>query len=192
MRGQGGEALPITRYKFGQEGSALVIALLIMVMLTIMGLAVTSTTETDVQISKNDQFHKRAFYNADSGIYATPKVITECLMEGTEVTISGVTYLGSGGTFFEEIMGFDPHDADKDLRFVLSGFNVDVDVNRTDQYNLVGGGVEFASGAEGIGVGSTGGVAVIYEMDSTGTGPQGSKAAIVAHYRKIIGVPGGL
>ena len=178
--------------KCDQEGSALIIALLIMVMLTIMGLAVTSTTEIDVQISKNDQFHKRAFYNADSGIYATPKVITECLTEGSEVTISGVTYLGSGGSFFEEIMGFDPHDADKDLRFVLSGFNVDVDVNRTGQYNLVGGGVEFGSGAEGIGVGSAGGVAILYEMDSTGNGPAGSQAAIVAHYRKIIGMPGGL
>ncbi len=183
--------LPV-KHLTSEKGSALVIALLIMVMLTIMGLAVTNTTEIDVQISKNDQFFKRAFYNADSGVYASPKVISRCLDNGNEVTISGVTYLGTGGTFYREIMGYDAHDSDKDLRFVLSGFNVDVDVNRTGQKNLAGGGVEFASGAEGMGVGSAGGVAVFYDLDSLGRGPSGSQSEVIAEYRKVIGVVGGL
>ncbi len=177
--------LPV-KHLTSEKGSALVIALLIMVMLTIMGLAVTNTTDIDVQVSKNYQFYKRAFYNADSGIYATPKVISQCLAERTELTISGVTYLGSAGTFYREIMGFDAHDSDKDLRFVLSGFNVDVDVNRTGQKNLAGSAVEFASGAEGVGVGSAGGVAVFYDLDSLGLGPSGSQSEIIADYGKVM------
>jgi len=175
-----------------EEGSALVIALMIMVLLTLLGLGVTRTTDTDVDVSRNDMFHRIAFYHADSGVFTIPKVISQCIQHGSEVTISGITYLGTAGTFFREIMGYDTHDTDKDVRFTIGGYNVDVDVNRTGQKNLAGGGVEFASGAEGIGVGSAGGVGVFYKLNSLGTGPSGSQSEVVARYRKVIGVPGGL
>ena len=71
-------------------------------------------------------------------------------------------------------------------------FSIDVDVNRTRVQHLAGGGVEFASGAEGIGVGSAGGVAIFYALDSLGNGPASSVSDIGGVYRKVIGVPGGL
>ena len=175
-----------------EKGSSLVIALMIMVLLTLVGLGITRTTDTDVDVSKNDMFHRTAFYHADSGVYTVPKVISRCIDNGSELTISGVTYLGATGTFYREIMGYNSHDSDKDVRFAIGGFNVDVDVNRTGQKNLAGGGVEFASGAEGVAVGSAGGVAVFYDLDSLGRGPSGSQSEVIAEYRKIIGVVGGL
>ena len=175
-----------------EKGSALVVALMIMVLLTLIGLGITRTTDTDVDVSKNDMFHRTAFYHADSGVYTVPKVISQCIENGSEVTITGITYLGSAGTFFREIMGYDNHDSDKDARFTINGYNVDVDVNRTGQKNLAGGGVEFASGAEGVAVGSAGGVAVYYDLDSVGAGPSNSQSEVLAEYRKVIGVAGGL
>ena len=177
----------------GQDGSVLIIALLIMVLLTVVGLSVTRTTDIDIDIAKNDQFHKTAFFHADSGVYTIPKLISLCINEGQDDnTFPNITYLGAPNTFYREIMGFDPHDAASDVQFSLDGFTVNVDVNRTGQQNLAGGGVEFASGAEGVGVGSGGGVAVFFDLDSLGNGPNGSLSDVEATYRKVIGVVGGL
>ena len=103
-----------------------------------------------------------------------------------------ITYLGTSGTFYEEIMDYKTNDSDEDIRFTLGGFNVDVDVRRDRVENLAGGAVEFAAGAEGIGAGSSGGVAIFYEMDSFGDGPANSISNVSAVYRKVVGVPGGL
>jgi len=106
--------------------------------------------------------------------------------------LAGVTYLGNSGDFFQEIMGFPytPPDA-PDLRFVLGGFNIDVDVDRLGTEYLAGGGTEFASGSEGVGPGS-GGVGILYKIDSLGEGPSASRSNVEAVYRKIVGMPGGL
>ena len=174
-----------------EEGFVLVIALLILVFLTIIGISATTTTQIELQISGNEKFYKIAFYNADSGVYATPKLISACLDNGAEQDVAGFTYLGSSGTFYREIMGYDAHDSDKDIRFTLGGFNVNMDVKRTGQETLAGGGAGFGGGAEGIGAGA-GGVAILYDMDSFGEGPSSSLSNVGAVYRKVLGVPGGL
>jgi hypothetical protein len=175
-----------------EEGSMMVIALLILVILTLIGAAVSTTTRMEVQIAGNERFHKIAFHLADSGTMVAPKVISTCLECSTEENITGVTYLGTSGTFYRELMGYAPHDADRDLRFLLSAYSVDVDVRRIGQVNLAGRGSEFASGAEGVGVGSTGGVAILYEVDSQAPGPSDSLSNVSAIYRKIVGLAGGL
>jgi hypothetical protein len=63
----------------GNEGSVTVIALLIFVILTLLGVSATITSRTEVQIAGNDRFRIIAFENADSGVYATPKVISACM-----------------------------------------------------------------------------------------------------------------
>lgn len=181
------------RNPFGrEEGSALVVALLILVVLTIIGISATTTTEIDIQMAGNDSFHKVAFFNADGGIYVTPKLISLCLDNDAEQNIGGVSYLGAAGSFYREIMGFNANDAARDVRFDIGGFNVDMDVQRVGVQNIAGGGTEFASGAEGVGVGSGGGVAILYAFDSLGNGPAASASNIGAEYRKVVGIPGGL
>ncbi len=174
------------------RGYTTVIALLILVVLTILGVGATITTAIELQIAGNQKFQLIAFQNADSGVYVTPKLISTCIDNNDEQTFSDVTYLGSDGTFYRELMGFDAYDASRDVRFVVTGFNVDVDVSRLGvQYNT-GSGVEFGSGAEGIGVGSLGGVSILYDIDSSGSGPSSSVANVSGVYRKVVGVPGGL
>jgi hypothetical protein len=103
-----------------------------------------------------------------------------------------VTYLGAPDTFYREIMGFDAYDSSPDIRFILGGFNVNVDVKHAGQVIIAGGSAEFASGAEGVGSGSAGGVGIIYEMDSLGQGPSAAVSNVDAVYRKVIGTAGGL
>ncbi len=175
-----------------EEGSALIVALLCLVLLTLIGIGATNTTTTDIHIAKNEKFHKIAFYHADSGVYATPKLISAAVDGGANPSGTSFTYLDGGtDTFFREVMGYDAYDSDMDIRFALGGENVEVDVERDRTDTLAGGGAEFATGAEGVGTGSAGGVAIYYDMDSFGDGPNSTTSNVGAVYRKVF-VPGGL
>lgn len=50
-----------------EKGSALVVAVLILCLLTILGLASTTTTTIDLRIAANDRDYVKEFYVADSG-----------------------------------------------------------------------------------------------------------------------------
>jgi hypothetical protein len=173
-------------------GSITVVALLILVVLTIIGVGATTTAEIELQIARNQKFNLIAFENADSGVYITPKLISSCLEYNDDQSFTDVTYLGRPGTFYREIMGFDPHDSASDVRFAVTGSNVDVDVNRLGVQYITGGSIEFGSGSEGVGVGSPGGIAILYDINSLGDGPGSSRANVAGVYRKLVGVPGGL
>ena len=53
-----------------RQGSTIVVALIILVLLTIIGITATNTSTTEVQISTNALLNNVAFYAADSGIEA--------------------------------------------------------------------------------------------------------------------------
>jgi Tfp pilus assembly protein PilX len=175
-----------------EQGSVMIIALLVLIILTLVGIGANRTTSTDIQIAANEKFHKVAFYNADAGVYATPKLISSAIEDGANPTGTGFTYLDAGtDTFFRELMGYDSADTTRDISFVLGGENIEVDVQRTGAQNLAGGGAEFAAGAEGVGSGSAGGFAIFYALDSLGDGPRNAVSNVGATYRKI-NAPGGL
>lgn len=175
-----------------EEGSILVIGLIMLAFLTIIGIAATRTSQIEIQVAGNDEYHKIAFYSSDSGIYTTPKLISAAIDSGAVQNVASGSYTPSDGSFYREVLGFDAWDSATDIQFIMGGYHADVDVNRTGQKSLPGGGAEFASGAEGIGVGSAGGVAIFYDVDSFGTGPNSALSRITAVYRKVVGVAGGL
>ena len=181
-----------------ENGSVIVLALILLVLLTLLGLAVTRTTSIEVQVAANDEFSKIAFHNADSGTYVTPRLISDTVDEATNITTyPAITYLNadSGVSFFRQVMGYDPYDggapANLDIQFVLGGNNVQVDVKANGQEIIAGGSAEFASGAEGMGAGSTGGIALNFGMDSFGSGPWNAVSNIESDYRKVLGAAGG-
>lgn len=180
-----------------EHGSVLVVALLILVLLTLIGISATTNTDIETLIAGNEKFHKIAFYNADSGIFPAAKLVSATVDTQSEPNTT-ITYVqadgneGADGTFLDEVMGYVESDPEDDIKFTPSDYEVRVDIHRTGARNLVGGGIEFAAGAEGIGSGSGGGVAIFYHIDSKGDGPANSLSNVVADYRKVVGVPGGL
>jgi hypothetical protein len=58
-------AAAVTRHR-GESGSAYIIALLVLVVLTIIGLALTLITQTEVAIGSNERDALRTFYATDS------------------------------------------------------------------------------------------------------------------------------
>jgi Tfp pilus assembly protein PilX len=174
------------------RGSVLLIALLILALLTIIGISATTTAQIETLMAGDIQARKIAFHHADSGVWACPKLISPCVDADTKQTITSGSYTPNDGTFYREIMGFDSHDAATDVQLILAGFTVDLDVNRIGQEFMPGGVTEFSSGADGIGMGSPGGTAVLYGITASGNGPKSSQARVSAIYQKVLGVPGGL
>ena len=60
----------ITSILNNQQGSVIVIAVIILALLTIIGIAATKTSTTEMQISTNAVLHNVALYTVDSGIEA--------------------------------------------------------------------------------------------------------------------------
>ncbi len=50
-----------------EEGFVLVTGLMILVVLTLLGIAATTNTSIELQIAGNDRLHKETFYNAEAG-----------------------------------------------------------------------------------------------------------------------------
>ena len=59
---------PLPTRLHSQSGSAYLVALLALVVLSIVGLALAFITQTEMQIGANEMTQQRAFYAADSGI----------------------------------------------------------------------------------------------------------------------------
>ena len=57
-----------SRRQQDERGSAFVVALLVLVVLTIVGLALTFMTQTEMRIGANEREANRTFYASDSGI----------------------------------------------------------------------------------------------------------------------------
>lgn len=65
----------------GEEGSVLIIALVMLVMLTLMGVSATTTSTIEMQIADNERNYQRAFYVADAGIEHVRSMLTSKLVE---------------------------------------------------------------------------------------------------------------
>jgi len=67
----------ITSIINNQQGSVIVMAVIILVLLTVIGISATNTSTTEVQVSTNAVLHNIAFYTADSGIAAGRAALNE-------------------------------------------------------------------------------------------------------------------
>ncbi|MBW1864719.1 MAG: pilus assembly PilX N-terminal domain-containing protein, partial [Deltaproteobacteria bacterium] len=75
-----------------ESGSVTIIAaVLILVIVTLVGLSAMDTTTVELQIASNDQRSRIAFYNADSGVYGIPKIISRIVDTSGPVVIAGET-----------------------------------------------------------------------------------------------------
>jgi len=59
----------------GQEGFALVLAILALLLLTVLGLSLAATTSTELQIATNYRWSQQALYNAEAGVEAGKAIL---------------------------------------------------------------------------------------------------------------------
>jgi hypothetical protein len=182
-----------------ENGSAIIIALIVLVTLTILGIATSNISITELFISGNDVVKKISFFNADAGAFAVPKVISKAINDReTPGSFSPPFVFSDSGddttigdrTFYRELSGLVDPDTDPDISFKNDGTNdTAVDIERLGSYTLVGGGAEFGSGAEGH---STSLKGIRFNLNSSGQGPKNATTNLQARYLKVLGTAGGL
>ena len=76
--------------------------MLILLLLTLIGIAVTNTSTIEIQISGNDRVQKQAFYNAEAA-YTAVRPLLDDIRLGVDPTTFAATYspdlafVGTGG-----------------------------------------------------------------------------------------------
>lgn len=178
-----------------EEGFVLVTCMMIMMVLTIVGIMASTTTQMELMISGNDKVAKSAFFRADSGIFTAPKVVRETLSTGPTLDIRTmkINDLPVGDSqlpFYRELMGFSATAGN--INFDQGEGNIDADILRSGETPLVGDSTEFASGFDAGGGGGGMAVGLLYTITSTGTAPGNAVSQLEAVYRFIPGRPGGL
>jgi Tfp pilus assembly protein PilX len=77
MREQREDAMPDGRAGRtpGEQGFALILAILALMLLTMLGLALATTTSTELQIATNYRWSQQALYNAEAGVEAGKTIL---------------------------------------------------------------------------------------------------------------------
>jgi hypothetical protein len=188
-----------------ERGSALIVALLMLVVLTLIGISASTTTTFELQISGNDKLYKMAFYQAEGGTEASSELIEQNIEE-RDWTATALTARGDIGIIcIEDGLGNcinRDHYLNADI-----GTSVPSDTNRHavisanppaggPHTNILMGGdpslstgsaVLMASGYEGMGKGAGGGgIWIIYDVRAQHEGVRNSASLINLQWRHVM------
>ena len=184
---------------FGNEsGSAMVFAIMILAVLTIIGISSITTSTIESKIDRNDRLHKIAFYNADGGTEIAREMIEQNLScpagFATEpLTIGSLVVEDRLFAYTEDEPTDDyPSDTIRDLRFPADNSLPRTNIVAFGRTRLAAGSaVQMAAGYEGKGKGAAGlGAEIVYNIVSQTQGSQNSGAGILTRYRHKIGQEG--
>ena len=182
-----------------QNGSAMVVALIIMALLTIIGHLATRSTTQELRIATNDYRYKEAFYTADG----TTELAAELLEQNIACSRGFYENAQRGGLIDVLVIDFwkndldptrTPSDADRDIRIPIG--NDDTQPHT----NIVVGGVtgfgtgsalQIAAGYEGKGKSISGGGAfMLFDQSVQHRGNFDAEACVRTQWRHIIGDEG--
>lgn len=187
-----------------QHGTAIIMAMLILLVLSIIGVYSVSTSTVETKITGVERGLQEAFYTADSGEPIGVTLIKTILQDDIQ-TISALgepwsSVIQDGDSFLSELYNdVGNRSWDEDIDSKDDGNNLGlgayvqllVDIDRLNAQHCAGSGVEFAAGYEGIGFGGGGDVAILYTVDSRGIySMRGAASELHAGYRHVPGIVG--
>lgn len=188
-----------------EEGFVLITGLIILVTLTLLGIATIITSTIEIKIAGNDRLHKESFYQADGGTENGSVLAYEnalCLNAGgfTEGSTPGQADIGimrvTNLNFGEPGQGTDtspqdPHGANPAVRdaalYTTLGDDSQPHTNFTISgitENTPGSGLQMISGYRGLGRGSAaGGTHLRYAINAQRIGELNSRSTVTLQWR---------
>ena len=186
-----------------EEGYALVVALMIMAILSLIGVFGINTSIIEQQIAGNEWNAKRTFYRADGGVSLGSELLEQNIacatgfLKGPEI-VNGI-YAKNLSLYTNSMFAsdFNPDPIDADALYPWDGsdsepaFDVGYLYYGGQVRVLAGGALQMAAGYEGKGKSAAqGGTAREYDIYSQFIGPKQSETIIVAGWRHLIGSEG--
>jgi hypothetical protein len=162
---------PLTNPISNQRGSALLVTVLLVPVLTLFVVFASTISHQDTLVTVNDNCHRDAFYNSDAALYGTAKMIG---IIGKDLKLAREITTGTGGDAPGVIFHNDNADKDvgfrqlmtsrrseetedvRDIEFIkVPGTDIGVesivDILKRGSQSVHGGGAEFGVGTEGAG-----------------------------------------
>jgi hypothetical protein len=171
-----------------EKGSILLISLLILILLTIIGIAATNTSRIEILISGNDKLHKMTFNEADGGAEVGIELVEQSwasagfdnnpVGEG-EVNVTTPNLYMNTDTGEPPFAIYDAH------YFGENGAQTNLRIGRNLQLST-GSAIQMAAGYEGKGKSAAlGGSYVVYEIWSQHIGLGNSEAMILLQWMHV-------
>ncbi|MBV5305682.1 MAG: pilus assembly PilX N-terminal domain-containing protein [Desulfobulbaceae bacterium] len=186
-----------------EQGFVLVTALIIMVLLTIIGIAATNTSVTEIQIAGNDKLQKQTFTQADGGTQMGSNLLEENISCPKGFVSAVPLQIGGAQVRVQNFWALEtepalPYPADDDgtpLRHIRIPNNDAVPHTNLFFFGnsslSTGNAIQMISGYEGTGYSAaTGGGQLVTNINSQHTGVNNSVSSIRTMWRHIIGHEG--
>ena len=186
-----------------EEGTALILALLVTTILTMFTMVAAMSTSNGMRAVTGYKNRTAALYKADGAADYSAGIIARAIgndlqidaadLGSANVSIDITDSDGDGITDLEdEIMGITTLGVDTyastppnvTIAVANSKVNMDIDFVRSKQ--LPGSSTEFAARYEGIGAGSSGGIGLYYGVEANGTNAD-RNATVRVHYKCVEG-----
>jgi hypothetical protein len=190
-----------------EQGFILVVAILLLVILSILGIAATNTSMVEVQIAGNDRLQKQAFSEADGGTQAGAVLLEENIacpngfsgsapmqiggMEITDDIFGGAAKLNFWVN--ETVPAVDyPTDAIRYVRLPNDDTVPHTNLYFASNSSLTtGNAIQMIAGYEGTGYSAaSGGGQLVTNIDSQHLGLDNSVSVVRAQWRHIVGKEG--
>jgi len=179
-----------------EDGSVLIISILILVALTLIGISATTTSTIEIQIARNERLHKLTFYAADGGTEAGQELLEQniCCPGGFTANYGdsakiedSIIVEASSLAFWQNTSASIPSDTNRDFYLSADYGHTNLTVGG-ETVTSTGSALQMAAGYEGKAKGSAGGGAhMLYDIYSQHIGRANSESIIMVRWRHLIG-----
>ena len=180
-----------------ESGSALILSLLILMVLSLMATVAVNSTNTGVRAAGVYKSYQETLYLADGGANYAYAIIertigNEMAVDATDtanVTVTADLELEIQGGSVDNVDSADPDSANyaPNANITIAGNSIDLDIDFSRSRQLPGASSEFAARYEGIGAGGAGGVGLIYEVEANYRRDSKSESTVRITYQCIEG-----
>ena len=194
----------------GEQGFVLITALLVMLVLTIIGIATTTNTSLELQIAGNDKVHKQTFYSAEAGAILGAELLEQNMncVTGFDSTgtVDGNPVAAIEGLIQVKTLDFayNSPDLDKyksanlestimtdtlaDFVFPIGGTELTYGYASGSTVMQAGGSLMMAAGYERKGKSAAaGGVSILFDIYSRHMGADESESIVLFGWRHLVG-----
>jgi Tfp pilus assembly protein PilX len=167
--------------KKGDNGYILITTLLLLLVLTVVGLAAIGTSTLENMLSGNIRLRERNIAKADGAIEISTEIIEQALGDDNTQNFANITDLALLDDLDNPPFDNDNCDSSPDITFTIDTHDINVDIDKMYKRQMPGSSIEFASGAEG------GGRAFIifFRINSCSEDIRDSSADVGAIYRYV-------
>ena len=184
----------ILHIRSNEKGSTLVLSILILLLLTVIGIAATNTSIIEILISGNDKVHKMTFHQADGGTEVGIELVEQNIslagFDATDLANLGDVNVTSLNLYLKVPPIYMPDDNNRDAFFPKDYAGNEPHTNLTIGGNTglsTGGAIQMAAGYEGKGKSSAGGGSyVVYDIWSQHIGEVNSEAIILLQWMHVM------